>query len=37
MTNSEYETRVQELEKEGLTRSDAQGVADLEMMTEENT
>lgn len=26
----DYETRVRELEREGLTRSDAQGVADLE-------
>ena len=25
-----YEKRVQELEREGLTRSDAQGIADME-------
>ena len=29
---TEYEQRVQELEAEGLTRSDAQGVADMEFM-----
>jgi len=29
---SDYERRVQELEAEGLTRSDAQGVADAERM-----
>jgi hypothetical protein len=27
-----YETRVQDLEAEGMTRSDAQGVADAEFM-----
>lgn len=27
-----YETRVQELEDEGMTRGDAQGVADAEFM-----
>jgi len=32
MTEREYEARVQELEAEGLTRSDAQGVADAEEM-----
>ena len=29
---SDYERRVEELEAEGLTRSDAQGVADVEVM-----
>jgi len=29
-----YEKRVQELENEGLTRSDAQGVADAEFITQ---
>jgi len=29
---SAYEKRVQELEAEGMTRSDAQGVADVEVM-----
>lgn len=28
MTNQEYEKRVRELEEEGLTRSDAQGIVD---------
>lgn len=31
-----YERRVQELEAEGMTRSDAQGCADAEEMTKEN-
>ena len=30
--NANYERRVRELEAEGLTRSDAQGVADVEVM-----
>ena len=34
MTPEEYEKRVRELEAEGLTRSDAQGVADAEVMQE---
>jgi len=34
MTNKQYEKRVRELEAEGLTRSDAQGVADAEAMQE---
>jgi len=29
---TEYEQRVQELEAEGITRSDAQGIADVEFM-----
>jgi len=29
---TDYEKRVQELEAEGMTRSDAQGVADVEVM-----
>jgi hypothetical protein len=29
----DYEKRVRELEDEGLTRSDAQGVVDAELMT----
>lgn len=37
MTDREYNERVQELEAEGLTRSDAQGVADAEQMIKENT
>jgi len=41
MTDREYEERVRELEQEGLTRSDAQGVADAEwvirMQTKETT
>jgi len=36
MTKREYEARVQELEAEGLTRSDAQGVVDAEMVMKEN-
>ena len=36
MTSEEYEKRVRELEAEGLTRSDAQGVADAEVMQEDN-
>lgn len=32
MNEKQYEARVQELEAEGLTRSDAQGVADVEEM-----
>ena len=35
MTPEEYERRVRELEAEGLTRSDAQGVADAEAMQED--
>ena len=35
MTPEEYEKRVRELEAEGLTRSDAQGVADAEVMQED--
>ena len=34
MTSEEYERRVRELEAEGLTRSDAQGVADAEEIQE---
>ena len=34
MTPEKYERRVRELEAEGLTRSDAQGVADAEAMQE---
>jgi hypothetical protein len=30
MTEQEYENRVRELEAEGMTRSDAQGIADAE-------
>jgi len=30
MTKQEYEDRVRELEAEGMTRSDAQGIADAE-------
>ena len=37
MTPEQYEKRVRELEAEGLTRSDAQGVADAEVMQEGNT
>jgi hypothetical protein len=29
---TEYEQRVQELEAEGITRSDAQGITDVEFM-----
>ena len=32
MTDTEYEKRVKELEAEGLSRSDAQGVVDAEEM-----
>ena len=32
MTDTEYEKRVKELEAEGLSRSDAQGVVDAEIM-----
>ena len=32
MTDTEYENRVKELESEGLSRSDAQGVVDAEIM-----
>jgi len=32
MTPKQYDQRVRELEVEGLTRSDAQGVADAEAM-----
>jgi len=35
MTSEQYEERVRELEAEGLTRSDAQGVADAEAMQED--
>jgi len=31
MTEQEYENRVRELEAEGMTRSDAQGIADAEL------
>lgn len=34
MTPEQYEKRVRELEAEGLTRSDAQGVADAKAMQE---
>ena len=37
MTDREYEARVRELEAEGLSRSDAQGVADAEWMMKENS
>jgi len=30
MTEQQYEDRVRELEAEGMTRSDAQGIADAE-------
>jgi len=33
MTEEQYETRVRQLESEGLTTSDAQSVADVERMT----
>jgi len=36
MNIDEYEKRVQELEAEGMTRSDAQAIADLEEMKGEN-
>ena len=36
MTPEQYEKRVRELEAEGLTRSDAQGVADAEAMQEQD-
>ena len=36
MTSEQYDRRVRELEAEGLTRSDAQGVADAEVMQEDN-
>ena len=36
MTPAQYEKRVRELEAEGLTRSDAQGVADAEAMQEQD-
>lgn len=36
MTDREYNNRVAQLEREGLTRSDAQGVADAEMVLKGN-
>jgi len=33
---TDYEARVRQLEAEGMTRSDAQGVADAELMTADN-
>jgi len=32
MTNKEYETRVRKLEDEGMTRSDAQAIVDMQEM-----
>jgi len=37
MTDAEYEKRVRELEAEGLSRSDAQGVVDAEIMMSKET
>lgn len=36
MTDREYKVRVAELEAEGLSHSDAQGVSDTEMVMKEN-
>lgn len=35
MTEQEYERRVQEYESQGITRSDAQGIVDCEIVVEQ--